>query len=416
MAIYGTTWRITLPVTDQSDADEYKEKLTNIKNCIVYFHGQLELGDTTGLHLQAVLKYSSRRSYTTVAKLFDMRADVRLIKEHELLEYDEYCKKTHTGLDWNFTIGSYESANIRRSLKRKVAWEEVSSRKDKAYLHNFEQIVNDGSQTCLSNIRTEVDPNVQATRMRQYKAALLFSDYEIESVQLDESIKTAKSTVWNTWQQHLMRVLDGPINDRKVILILDPKGNTGKTYFKTYYSALHNTDTFTSEGGPTKDILYAAKQYSRRRVVMFDFMRTQFDHINVQAVEQLKNGSFTSTKYESKKVFGSIPHCVIFSNNIFDLSGLSFDRWEVWLIETVNSYKVFKSGSVERAFNNIQYCKRLFDVKERLICIKDVTEMFINKLNETYKLLRMRVYLAYHCLPGGCDVQLIGCFPGGCAM
>lgn len=381
MSVRSRTWRITLPLTDKDDADSYKEKLQKVEKTIIYFHGQLEVGDTTGLHLQAVVKYKSAHSYIAVCSFFDMRANIRKIVEHELLEYDEYCKKTESSVDWTFTIGTYESANIRRSIKRKIAWEEVSSRKDKAYLQNFEEIVNEGSQRCLSTIRAEKDPNLQATRMRQFKSALLFADQEIESVQLEHSIQRARLTVWNKWQRNLLGVLDGPINDRKVILVLDPKGNTGKTYFKTYYSALHNTDTFTSEGGPTKDILYAAKQYTYRRVVLFDFMRTQFDHINLQAVEQLKNGSYTSTKYESKKVFGSIPHCVIFSNNVFDLRGLSMDRWELWLIESCNNYKVFRACSVERAFDALEYNKRLFDVRERVMSIDNVTELFVNKLN-----------------------------------
>lgn len=356
----GRVFQFTIPVADVVEANKYKEQLESMRNTLVIATGQLEEGDTTGLHIQGVLKYLNARRLAYVEEVFDNKAAIKLIGEGDLLSVIEYSTKTHTALNWNFKIGDYDPANIRRSLGRKNAWQSVRSKKDQALMKNYEKIIQDGATECLTDIYNEDDINNTAVRMRQFNCAKEYAYRDMEAMSITLLKNKAKNVVWKPWQQRLFDYLNGPIEDRKIILVLDPVGNTGKTFFKKYYSAIYCKDTFTNEGGKTSDILYAAQQVHNRRVVIFDFVRTQYDHINLQAVEQLKNGCFCVTKYESKATFSQVPHCVIMSNHLIDFSGISFDRWEVWLLASdCDEFTIFKCTTIKKAFESIQYNKSM---------------------------------------------------------
>lgn len=67
-------------------------------------------------------------------------------------------------------------------------------------------------------------------------------------------------------------------------------------------------------------------------LIVFDLERSSQDHINYEVIEQLKNGRFNSTKYESTgKVTDQGKHVkmIVFTNEEPDKEKLSPDRWDV---------------------------------------------------------------------------------------
>lgn len=64
------------------------------------------------------------------------------------------------------------------------------------------------------------------------------------------------------------------------------------------------------------------------RVVFFDIPRSQ-TNVSYRAIEQVKNGVITSTKYESQTLILTIPHVVIFANWPPKREMLSEDRWDI---------------------------------------------------------------------------------------
>lgn len=85
--------------------------------------------------------------------------------------------------------------------------------------------------------------------------------------------------------------------------------------------------------GKASDLLNLVAKMKGRRGYIFDCSRTvpkdqSMDDIYC-AMENIKNGHFTNTKYETEEILMDPPHIICFSNWLPDLSKLSRDRWIV---------------------------------------------------------------------------------------
>jgi hypothetical protein len=150
----------------------------------------------------------------------------------------------------------------------------------------------------------------------------------------EECAKILKSeyedVVWRLWQEALIVEMKAKPHSSKVIWYVHHRGNAGKTYLADYFNC---TDAaFVTDNGKNCDLKYS---YSGKRVVIFDFTRSQQDCINYQIIEALKNGCYFSPKYESKKRRYMKPHVVCLSNMMPDKAKLSMDRWGIRDITTV---------------------------------------------------------------------------------
>lgn len=126
------------------------------------------------------------------------------------------------------------------------------------------------------------------------------------------------------WQIQLWTLLETEPDARKVYWFSDRIGNAGKSTFATSYAATKSAYIVTP--GKYADILYA---YRFERVVFFDWPRDADDRFPYSVVESFKNGYFLSTKYDVRRCRFSVPHVVVFSNCLPDMSKLSLDRFEI---------------------------------------------------------------------------------------
>lgn len=76
------------------------------------------------------------------------------------------------------------------------------------------------------------------------------------------------------------------------------------------------------------------------RILIFDFTRTKpafFEMSEIYSViEEIKNGIYLSTKFESSMVVTPIPHVYVFSNELPPYKALSADRWKFYRIGYVS--------------------------------------------------------------------------------
>jgi len=163
------------------------------------------------------------------------------------------------------------------------------------------------------------------------------------------------------WQQSVVELIDlefATHNDRIINWICDTDGCSGKTQFcKWMFTKYEQTMIIT--GGAYKDIacvLNGCEEDSKfdlndDTVILFNIPRDADDQgmISYKALESLKDGLITSTKYESKtKVFNS-PVVWVFSNNDPEIEKLTHDRWQLWTIcagqlipKDINNVRSFK--------------------------------------------------------------------------
>jgi nitrogen regulatory protein PII-like uncharacterized protein len=145
-----------------------------------------------------------------------------------------------------------------------------------------------------------------------------------------ELYRQAQQVVWQPWQQRLFNLLGEKPHPRQIIVVIDPVGNTGKTFFVQNYRRLYSNTTVHMSNTRDTDMLYSAQHCAERRVVLVDLVRSEARSICYSAIESLKNGSFVSSKYRSCTVDGAPPHLVMFTNVELDYGALSADRWYIF--------------------------------------------------------------------------------------
>lgn len=133
-----------------------------------------------------------------------------------------------------------------------------------------------------------------------------------------------EDAVLRSWQQQLVNELSFDADDRKIIWIYEKTGNCGKSWVSRYLVAKHNAIRF--ENAATKDIALA---YNGESIVVFDYCRSNEEHINYQILESLKNGMLFSAKYNSCTKYFRPPHVVCFANWPPKECAMSMDRWSV---------------------------------------------------------------------------------------
>lgn len=148
------------------------------------------------------------------------------------------------------------------------------------------------------------------------------------------------------WQNSFIKeILDEGENsikdtdDRKIIWIWDPKGNSGKSKLIKYLCVTYN-DIAKISFGTSAQLRSGLISMGKRDVYIVDMPRTRAEEDSipslVAALEDLKNGYLVTCMYgKYAKLMMSPPHVVVFSNEICPKGMMSEDRWASYRIESV---------------------------------------------------------------------------------
>lgn len=132
-------------------------------------------------------------------------------------------------------------------------------------------------------------------------------------------------------------------NDRIVIWVADPKGNTGKSYMSTYMTKYHNALTLTTTSLPsvTRALKNHIDKKGNPKTIIIDLARSSSSSLGkdinntsiYRTIETLKSQYITSTKYDSSVIEQSKPPSVLILSNSFpNVELLTKDRWVIFVI------------------------------------------------------------------------------------
>ena len=131
----------------------------------------------------------------------------------------------------------------------------------------------------------------------------------------------------NSWQEALNQKLVAEPDDRRIIFVVDPKGNSGKTWFAKYYMALHPSNTQVMKSAKYLDMAYALECTSRH--VFINCSRQQTEFLNYDFMESIKDGMVFSTKYEPINKKMNKCHVIVLMNQEPDQAKLTDDRYDI---------------------------------------------------------------------------------------
>ncbi len=129
------------------------------------------------------------------------------------------------------------------------------------------------------------------------------------------------------WQLDILKIIYAPPDDRSVHWFWSEKGGIGKSCFVKHLLCTEQAILCTK--GKYSDIcnlIYNARM-TTKRIVIFDLPRNNGNSISYDAVESIKNGMISNTKYETGFTIFPPPHILIFANEPPDMENLSEDRW-----------------------------------------------------------------------------------------
>ena len=138
----------------------------------------------------------------------------------------------------------------------------------------------------------------------------------------------------NSWQEALNEKLVVEPDDRRIIFVVDPKGNSGKTWFAKYYMSLHPNNTQVMKSAKYLDMAYNLECTSRH--VFINCSRQQTEFLNYDFMESIKDGMVFSTKYEPINKKMNKCHVVVLMNQMPDMEKLTQDRYDIL---NVSDYK-----------------------------------------------------------------------------
>jgi len=143
----------------------------------------------------------------------------------------------------------------------------------------------------------------------------------------------AKTTVWRDWQASLIEKLQGEPHHRHIYVVLDKTGNSGKTFFAKTYKLINNETVCSLTNGKTGDLMHVASKKPNLDTVFVNLPRSVHGVVNYQAYEQLKDGEFTTTKYDGSEVTLPPLNVAMFTNEPLNWEAMSKDRWQIMTIK-----------------------------------------------------------------------------------
>lgn len=134
-----------------------------------------------------------------------------------------------------------------------------------------------------------------------------------------------------------------PEGDRKLTVIVDHKGELGKTEFCRYCCL--NLERCIVTEGKAADMKHQVVEYLKNtgktpKYILMDVPRCGARSIDWAGVEAVKNMLFYSGKYEGGMIIGNKPCIVMFMNEDPDISKMSEDRWDIYKIKKGSKFIV----------------------------------------------------------------------------
>lgn len=285
----GKNWCFTL----NNFKDEDQTRLRSmVSGCEFLIFGR-EVGESGTPHLQGFVRFKTVLRFNQVAKLV---GKAHLSIARNVSKSVEYCRK-----DKDFE--EFGEPPVSKAGKR-------------SDLEEFKEAVKNGEVKSFDDLR-EMHSEVYA-KFPRFCAEYIEQHTEKAKVELHPL---------RQWQGLLYEDLSRSVDKRKIIFIVDKKGNSGKSWFCDYVFSMKESCQILTPG---KKADMAFTFVAGTKILFMDAPRSkQSEFLQYDFLEDVKNGRLFSTKYESRMKRFDPPHVVVMMNEHPDMTKLSDDRYDI---------------------------------------------------------------------------------------
>lgn len=237
---------------------------------------------------------------------------------------------------WCLTLNNYtecDSKNLAQFFDKYVIGKEVGDEKKTPHLQAYFEKKSAVRFTTLKRMFPRGHWEVPKGNAKQNYDYCIKGGNFISNMFEDRNKKLLKKydgVVWKEWQQKILNIIEGKIDDRKIYWVVDEIGNSGKSFLAKYIFLKFNV---IIASGKKADIFNQIKTLiddgKEPHIILVDVPRSGMKYVNYGAIESIKNGLIYSGKYEGGCCAFDTPHVLIFSNDVPDNDKWSADRYEI---------------------------------------------------------------------------------------
>ena len=298
---------------------------------VKFFKWQGEKTHEGNFHLNGICGFKSQLSQNKVNQVFykvfgtlDALDWGSLVKEADRVKMFEHCGKAETRDDPNAEPRVYgDFGRYNPNSKRK--------RDKEGTVANALALIREGGILKAKSYWCDIDGDPKRFNNALEKFKWQQAVRRQERKQEEAGVKKLR-----LWQEFLKNKLRDHPDSRRVYVVLDRKGNRGKSWFVNWYADCFPETTIALQNGKSADIAMIVGRATNPRVILVDFPRSTDGQINYQVFESIKNGRFLDSKYKSRTIDIDPPHLVFFVNEALQWDKMSRDRYEI--INLVDDY------------------------------------------------------------------------------
>lgn len=311
---YQTIGPFTINNPTEEDFNYVRTAVSNyFCKYLVFCHENQDLEGHT-YHLQGYASsakgpYSIKKWHSILGPRFALDPKFSGIRDHPACI--QYCK----GLKLN------PETNIYEKKEGSGEFEEFGELKQGSRTDIHEAVA------AIANGKRTYDAIIEHPGAIQCYKALQDLERETKKRRALQEVQSEYTNItWKPWQQGILDSISQPADNRTVTWLYEETGNVGKTTITRYLASTGKA--YTPDISKIADMYYG---YNYEPVIIFDIPRSKKEHMEhlYTAIEQFKNGSFSSTKYEPRHMLFRSPHLIVFANFQPELQQLSKDRWNI---------------------------------------------------------------------------------------
>lgn len=237
---------------------------------------------------------------------------------------------------WCFTINNFTQEDINDIIKFQNEYFYIYGKETGAsgthhlqgYLH-FHKKVRFSQVKAIIN-KAHIEPR-KGTKEQAVQYCQKDGDYYTNNKEWQKK-KTIPIPEIYGWQLEIDEIVQHPPHARKIHWRWENTGNFGKSTMIKYLCLKYGAICLSGKAG---DMKYGILKYYERKkeypsIICIDIPRSiDIDYLSYTGIEEIKNGCYFNTKYESEMVIMNTPHIIIFANEEPNIDKLSSDRWDI---------------------------------------------------------------------------------------
>lgn len=241
---------------------------------------------------------------------------------------------------WVFTVNNYDKKEIEQIIARldplckKYVFQEEVGENGTEHLQGCFEL---NKKRRLTSIKKLISKRAHFERCRDWEASVEYCkkidtrNGEVFYKGVATPIKVLNKKDLYEWQKDIIKIVEGPRDDRAIHWYYETKGNVGKSTFSKYLVVRHKALVLS---GRATDMKYGIVRYKEKngdypKLIVIDVPRTSKKFLSYQGIEEIKNACFFSGKYEGDMVVGNCPTLIVFANFRPKRGKMSNDRWKI---------------------------------------------------------------------------------------